>query len=1094
MRSSTILCLAALVCAAVLGLGAAAPVRLRASGLRFKEVMKTAPAIPSLGQCKLLEEFEAYGCALDKFHGTVFNDMPVTDVKAAFDMFYVFLAELVGDGHQGQVEAFAKCLPSVKSLMCDAFVPRCTENCAPTKPCRARCTAAGQKCLGVDLTKMLASAILKGGAMRPKLKALVQEQTANKNVEIILDLAIESLTRCDGPAYSDNKATCLGEGKPEKGKTCFAPGETVLKPVTADEEDASLFTKGKQIPEPKPVLDQIDDHIDEKPSDATGSRVVMDFSNSTDAPEVVEPATGPGTAKDAGEKWVVDLSLLKLKTAEETPAVTEEPTGGETGSETGTATGGATGEEQAETGATAAQEAPADSGPAEEPVAAAPAPTVDLKAMAAFQSNMPAGILHIPMVAPETVGFKLGQTIQIGDGKEAEERVVVGLRGGVALETALSNAHELGTKIYLVKESTMAEEVVQSSSNASGEQFTPTSPYGHLTDSNGKEGAGHAAWIPGTALHTKLRGSSTGSSTGAGAVYVPKDLSDEELNYKPCPACNGKQSNATGGLPVQKGDSLTPATFDPREGREVGDGRLTPEEHAKLQAVIQAGKESGIADDTAAFQGPGKKPDGELNLDMSRMSKKHSKLEAMAKLPEVGQCVHVHDMSEVGGVNPLYLGTPSKTHSSVDIGTGLMFLKTVWPLAEKLGSAKVSPECLAKFKSFLTNAFMPPCTEGCQPQQMCRSTCQQLHADCVNADLKNILKELLPGGSMNNVVTQMTPSPAVVPVMETALGTILNCDTELVVDGETCIKEPVYGGGLCRGANAFDPSGPSEPVPEEKPSEPVPEEKPSEPVPEEKPKLCCKALNKKCMACAAGVTEEEFCDLPQNQGKYGCPGETPTKVKMCCLAQTKECMACKSGQTVKEFCNSPAHKGQFGCAGERTEAAPKCVELKLSSVTGCPASSFYGTMSVAHDADSVTKAMNKLYGVFPMLKMVVPDVTDQCLAVVKTEMCAVAFPSCSASCEERAACSSSVAKVKKECGMFASKAILGAILPAGTMESMAQSFLGKDTLPVVQDLVKLVLGEGKLDEDDKTCATSKSSVDACTLRLPTDGFPVPKRL
>ena len=62
------------------------------------------------------------------------------------------------------------------------------------------------------------------------------------------------------------------------------------------------------------------------------------------------------------------------------------------------------------------------------------------------------------------------------------------------------------------------------------------------------------------------------------------------------------------------------------------------------------------------------------------------------------------------------------------------------------------------------------------------------------------------------------------------------------------------------------------------------------------------------------------------------------------------------------------------------------------------------------------------------------------------------------------------------------------------MESMAQSLLGKDTLPVVQDLVKLVLGEGKLDEDDKTCATSKSSVDACTLRLPTDGFPVPKRL
>ena len=264
------------------------------------------------------------------------------------------------------------------------------------------------------------------------------------------------------------------------------------------------------------------------------------------------------------------------------------------------------------------------------------------------------------------------------------------------------------------------------------------------------------------------------------------------------------------------------------------------------------------------------------------------------------------------------------------------------------------------------------------------------------------------------------------------------------------------------------------------------------------PKICCQAQTKECMACKSGQTVEEFCDYPAHFGQFGCPG-TPVKPgpnKICCQAQTKECMACNSGQTVEEFCNYPAHFGRFGCGTELHDAEPKppvCAELKLSSVTGCPASPFYGTVAVAHDVDSVTKAMNKLYGVIPMLKMFVPGVTDKCVDVVKTEMCALAFPSCSTICEERAACSSSVDKVKKECELFASKAILGAILPKGNMESMAQSFLGKDTLPVVQDLVKLVLGEGKLDQDDKTCATSKTAVDACTLRPPMP-IPVPKRL
>jgi hypothetical protein len=340
----------------------------------------------------------------------------------------------------------------------------------------------------------------------------------------------------------------------------------------------------------------------------------------------------------------------------------------------------------------------------------------------------------------------------------------------------------------------------------------------------------------------------------------------------------------------------------------------------------------------------------------------------------------------------------------------------------------------------------------------------------MNGDLQNILKELMPGGTMSKVVTEMVPGPNIVPVLNTALDTIVNCDTDLVVDGENCMKEPMFTGDVCPGANAFDPSKPAKELvkPTVQDSEPAkepvkPKVQDPEPTNEPSPKVCCQAQTKECMACNMGISEEEFCQQPSHVGQFGCDGEVSKK-------EEPEKVEAEKEEPKKEEPKKEEPK--------KEEPKKECVELDVSKVSGCPAKKFYGTVSSSKGQHSVVQAMEKLYSLVPMIKMIV-QVGDACLDVLKTELCTLAFPSCSARCTARLACSSSVSKIKKECGIFATKDVLGAIMPGGAMESMAQGMVGKESLPVLQDLVKLLLGDGELDDNDKTCASSSTALDSC---------------
>ena len=61
-------------------------------------------------------------------------------------------------------------------------------------------------------------------------------------------------------------------------------------------------------------------------------------------------------------------------------------------------------------------------------------------------------------------------------------------------------------------------------------------------------------------------------------------------------------------------------------------------------------------------------------------------------------------------------------------------------------------------------------------------------------------------------------------------------------------------------------------------------------------KGCCKANTAKCLACASGMSIEEYCI--NNPSKVGCE-EYP---RICCMAYTANCLACAAGMSLEDYC------------------------------------------------------------------------------------------------------------------------------------------------------------------------------------------------
>merc|ERR1719414_2553071 len=98
----------------------------------------------------------------------------------------------------------------------------------------------------------------------------------------------------------------------------------------------------------------------------------------------------------------------------------------------------------------------------------------------------------------------------------------------------------------------------------------------------------------------------------------------------------------------------------------------------------------------------------------------------------------------------------------------------------------------------------------------------------------------------------------------------------------------------------------------------------------EKADACCEAMTAECLACAAGLTEEEFC--VQQPTIDGCKSQ-PVVKKVCCRAMTAPCLACAANTTKEEYCKmQPSTRGcQSG------EEANACCEAMTAECLACAA-------------------------------------------------------------------------------------------------------------------------------------------------------------
>merc|ERR1712048_1335817 len=79
------------------------------------------------------------------------------------------------------------------------------------------------------------------------------------------------------------------------------------------------------------------------------------------------------------------------------------------------------------------------------------------------------------------------------------------------------------------------------------------------------------------------------------------------------------------------------------------------------------------------------------------------------------------------------------------------------------------------------------------------------------------------------------------------------------------------------------------------------------------PPICCQAYNAKCLSCAEGISEEQFCRKnPRNfLGTPGCEKYTTPPDNNCCQAYNAKCGSCKQGISEEEYCKKNPSTG--GC-------------------------------------------------------------------------------------------------------------------------------------------------------------------------------------
>merc|ERR1711970_1501029 len=85
--------------------------------------------------------------------------------------------------------------------------------------------------------------------------------------------------------------------------------------------------------------------------------------------------------------------------------------------------------------------------------------------------------------------------------------------------------------------------------------------------------------------------------------------------------------------------------------------------------------------------------------------------------------------------------------------------------------------------------------------------------------------------------------------------------------------------------------------------------------------VCCDGFTAECLSCAAGLSEEEYCN--RNPSTSGCE-----KYRNCCYAYDAKCQSCAAGLSEEEYCKkNPSTSGceKYNCCSEQSA---KCLSCK----------------------------------------------------------------------------------------------------------------------------------------------------------------------
>ena len=283
----------------------------------------------------------------------------------------------------------------------------------------------------------------------------------------------------------------------------------------------------------------------------------------------------------------------------------------------------------------------------------------------------------------------------------------------------------------------------------------------------------------------------------------------------------------------------------------------------------------------------------------------------------------------------------------------------------------------------------------------------------------------------------------------------------------------------------------------------------------EKPRVCCRALNAQCLACAEGIAVDDFCAIPKNSKISGCkPASTieddsqkdgdNNPVPVCCKAKTAGCLSCQQRISVVEFCAVRKNEKVAGCPKPQPPVkhpSPQCKEVMGVGTFGCVANKYYGTVAKGFTVEEFKQGSAKLMSLLGMVNSMglVPAkykaIYQKCLPKFKADICETIVPRCSDTCQPMKTCKSSCSALQNECLPVELRGKLSMVMPGGAFRSIGAMYVGGEGSPALKLidawLDKVADCDSEYLSTDKTCLPQTYEKTLCKPEVPKPRLPCP---